>query len=798
MKKAYITFFIVVVSIFLGVAMQAQELPKFINISENRTEVITASREVSGFYNESKLRKIYLEFEDLNYWSKLEAYYDTENYVKATLIYEGDTLYEVGVQFKGNTSYKRLDDAAEKRSFSIKTDMFFEDQDIDGYSNLNLNNAFKDNSTMREVVYAHLCRNHIPAPQANFVELYINGQHWGPYANVQQVNKDMLEEWFLSNDGARFRADGASSTGGGTTGGGGGQGGGGANWGDGTAAINYLGTDSLEYQKYYTLKSSDIDSSWQKLIKLCDVLNNTPVNSLEATLPDYLDIDRTLWFLAHEIIYSDDDSYSFKGKQDYYVYYEPETGRFTPLEFDGNSALGTKNVNWDIFMNADNANYPLLNRLLSIPTIRQRYLAHVRTILEEEMNLNEIHDLIDTYASLIDASVNADPKKLMTYQAYLSGVTELKNYFTNRKAFLLNDSEINVAGVELTDVAYHSNGEEYTFPFGEEEMTITVNVGSKNVVEVNLYYAIDFVGNFTKVQMKDDGNHHDGASGDGIYGAEIPGQTEGNYVRYYMEAIADDATKTASYLPSGNEHSSFIYRVQFSGMSDPDFVINEVLASNKNAAADELGESADFIELYNRSDKNISLAGYFLTDNIEVLDKFDLPAVILDAGAYYLVWADGDEEQGDNHANFKLNADGEDLYLTNSLGEIVDAQSFSNQRADISYGRWPNGTGDFAFMLPTPLAENTEPNEEDLIEVVTDLRPENIQESRIYPNPASDVFTIIIGNYSSHNIEVYTAVGQKIMSTQVTGEVIELNASHWREGLYLIRINDQVLTLLVK
>ena len=65
------------------------------------------------------------------------------------------------------------------------------------------------------------------------------------------------------------------------------------------------------------------------------MLNNTPIGELEETLEDYLDIDRTLWFLAHEIIYSDDDSYIYKGEMDYYVYYEPETGRSTPLEFDG-------------------------------------------------------------------------------------------------------------------------------------------------------------------------------------------------------------------------------------------------------------------------------------------------------------------------------------------------------------------------------------------------------------------------------------------------------------------------------
>ena len=429
MKKTLLKHYLFSAIGFTDLFSVAQDLPKFIDISEDQTEIKTEAGDITGFYNESKLRQIHLEFEDANYWTLLEAYYDTENYVKATLYYKSDTLLNVGVQFKGNTSYTKLGANDEKMSFAIKTDLFVEDQDIDGFSNLNLNNAYEDNSTMKEVVYAHLCRNHIPAPQANFVELYINGEYWGPYTNVQQVNKDLLEDWFLSNDGANFRAIGQTETtttgpGGGGPGGGGGGGaaGSGGQWGDGTAALNYHDNDSATYQEYYTLKSSDITESWEKLITLCDVLNNTPIDQLESTLQDYLDIDRTLWFLAHEIIYSDDDGYAYKGEMDYYLYYEPETGRSTPLEFDGNSAMAINNVNWDIFMNEDNVNYPLLNRLMSIPSLRQRYLAHARTILEEEMNLDSVFALIDKYTALIDSSVNVDPKKLMTYQEFLDGV----------------------------------------------------------------------------------------------------------------------------------------------------------------------------------------------------------------------------------------------------------------------------------------------------------------------------------------------------------------------------------------
>ena len=59
---------------------------------------------------------------------------------------------------------------------------------------------------------------------------------------MQQLNKEFLKEWFLTNDGSNWRADRPPGSGGG----------GGGGWGDGTAAMNYRGPDSTDYQPYYT------------------------------------------------------------------------------------------------------------------------------------------------------------------------------------------------------------------------------------------------------------------------------------------------------------------------------------------------------------------------------------------------------------------------------------------------------------------------------------------------------------------------------------------------------------------
>ena len=57
---------------------------------------------------------------------------------------------------------------------------------------------------------------------------------------------------------------------------------------------------------------------------------------------------------------------------------------------------------------------------------------------------------------------------------------------------------------------------------------------------------------------------------------------------------------------------------------------------------------------------------------------------------------------------FKISSNGESLTLTDASFTILDQVIFSEQDEDISYGRFPNGTGNFQIMNPTFQSENLE------------------------------------------------------------------------------------------
>jgi len=88
----------------------------------------------------------------------------------------------------------------------------------------------------------------------------------------------------------------------------------------------------------------------------------------------------------------------------------------------------------------------------------------------------------------------------------------------------------------------------------------------------------------------------------------------------------------------------------------------------------------------------------------EFLDQTIAPreSVIIEPGGYLLFWADEEEDEGPTHTNFKLNAGGfyDDIGLYDSDGTtLLDGIGlFPPQAQDISYGRYPDGNGNWQYF----------------------------------------------------------------------------------------------------
>ncbi|MEM7787633.1 MAG: CotH kinase family protein [Bacteroidota bacterium] len=143
-------------------------------------------------------------------------------------------------------------------------------------------------------------------------------------------------------------------------------------------------------------------------------------------------------------------------------------------------------------------------------------------------------------------------------------------------------------------------------------------------------------------------------------------------------------------------------------------VINELLASNDTTLADpDYGAFGDWLELHNPSSEAVDLGGFFLADDLDAAGRWRIPdGTVLPAGAFLVVWADGRDEGPPAttalHADFRLRAAGEQVGLYDPVGAVVDTVSFGVQVPDVSLGRYPDATGAWRAMTPTPGGPNVD------------------------------------------------------------------------------------------
>lgn len=154
-----------------------------------------------------------------------------------------------------------------------------------------------------------------------------------------------------------------------------------------------------------------------------------------------------------------------------------------------------------------------------------------------------------------------------------------------------------------------------------------------------------------------------------------------------------------------------------------EIAINEILASNKTNIQDEDGDYEDWIEIYNYGETAINLEGFGLTDDTEEPFKWIFPTKVIEAKQFLIVWASKKEKTTDGgtlHADFKMSADGETITLTNKEGVTLSTVPSTPLESDISYGRKPDGIGEFSFFYtPTPLASNNGTEVSEIIEPPT-------------------------------------------------------------------------------
>ena len=183
--------------------------------------------------------------------------------------------------------------------------------------------------------------------------------------------------------------------------------------------------------------------------------------------------------------------------------------------------------------------------------------------------------------------------------------------------------------------------------------------------------------------------------------------------------------------------------------------INEVSAAN-GIHVNEYFKRNDWVELYNTTDKDIDVAGMYLSDNEKKPLKYQISkgdsqaSTTIPAHGYLVVWCDKLESSDQLHASFKLDADGGSVLLTAADESWSDRLVYTAHQADQTVGRYPDGGSDIFVMNVPTIAQS------------------NISTSYLVPVEQGDVTGIDIAQISApgSQISLYNLAGQPVITPQ--------------------------------
>jgi len=150
----------------------------------------------------------------------------------------------------------------------------------------------------------------------------------------------------------------------------------------------------------------------------------------------------------------------------------------------------------------------------------------------------------------------------MTYEEFKASVAEIKSVVNQRYQLLSMHDSVAVTGLEISNVKLQIGNNDWLNPGSTDTVLVTANITGGGVSSAYLCAATGLVGGFKRLQMFDDGTHGDKVAGDKVFSAKINPQSAGVRVRFYIEAVRGNASRTRTYFPSGAEHDVFTYIVK--------------------------------------------------------------------------------------------------------------------------------------------------------------------------------------------------------------------------------------------
>ena len=633
---------------------------------------------------------------------------------------------EVGLRLRGNTSR-----TSAKKSFKISFNSFISGTRLEGVKELNLNGEHNDPSIMRARIAWELAQDAgMPAPRVNHVRLFINGQPYGLYANIEHLNDDYVEHRFARDAGNLYKCL----------------------W---PADLANLGTDPNSYKlmsggrQVYELKTNETLDDYSGLARFVTALHATTSTQALCALDSVFNVNSYLKWLAWEVTTGHWDNHSFN-KNNFYLYEDPASGLMEFISYDADNTFGIDwfNIDWATRSPFQFGTYPLYTKILTNPAAQRRlklFLNEFGTLAGSAAWRNRNEALRAQLAPFVEEDVyrtfDYGYDSLDFWNALdVAGGAHVKSgihpFMTSRIAATSSQVPTGNVGPIVFVPRLSGHG-------GIGVIPVQVEVWDESTPNVMLHYQPSG-GSWQSFTLFDDGTHGDELAGDRLYGGFVPASVGG--ISYYVTATDDhNASTSAPCSPAF-----------WATYAHPNVLINEACSDNATGPAAPNGSREDWIELRNPSSSPVSLNGLFLSDNSANPGKAALSGHSIPANGRLLFWAAGGTGFT-RSLDFKLDKNGEGLALnaqSNGGWVHLDEVRLPPLMPDQSFGRRHDDA--FTWVVFDQFASPSASNSGTLSSPELNLRPALLA----YPNPFASELTLVNSGATELVVTVINAYGQ--------------------------------------
>ena len=193
-------------AMIIGLIIICLYVVRFNTINNNSIDSLSSSQLV---LDKDSVTEINIEIDE-NIWQELLDNATAEEYYSANITINDETFYNVGLRTKGNSSLSNVarDENSDRYSLKIKFDKYVDGQTYYGIEKLALNNNYQDPTYMKEYLsYEIFSSLGVPTPEYSYASISINGEPWGLYLAIEDIDERYIEKYYGSVEGNLYKPE---------------------------------------------------------------------------------------------------------------------------------------------------------------------------------------------------------------------------------------------------------------------------------------------------------------------------------------------------------------------------------------------------------------------------------------------------------------------------------------------------------------------------------------------------------------------------------------------------------------